>query len=787
MKKLRPALVFSFLGIATFASLVGTVSGTLAWYAYTSRVTLSYSGTSIENTVQLQVGLVTENPMPVIPGDDDNKAFWDMMEQAEDFSEPGSYYYFAPLGAGLSSSVINAYLGANGYATTELRPSTSGYYDPTDQLCDFALKKSPTSTHHQQDIAALTEDYIVLPLVFRASKSKTATNDFVGGQEIWLTDAKAVASSTHDGEVFKAMRVYFDRVSHNSQYETNYIVNPNVNGNVAGETKVGGLLDLTDDKYYDFDDDGEVMYGEWESPADPTTVRNNTRYSVPDGETNPVLDLNRDKDARLGIDDANTYCARHHVGSKYYESLDGIIFKTAKYETLGSIKPIRNNTNGKLSNADPDHPTSVCFTANSETNELRIGRVDATIWLEGWDYSVIDEEIAHAFDFGLTFEINKAGAQSIMNKKKMVAYAGIGTMAIMALSVSITLAWYGASDRLKVENLDLTVNVRGDLKISTSPDENTFVTDLYNEDLNDLGDDFLFAPVSSMNRSQWMDQKSDTPLFYDSAYKQIFESTGEPYVEQVEKGCGFFQKDIYLLTNIRSQYAVLDFDHENKDNGSYFESNDNSRRAQELYDAYHEEWGLTKEQIQERLDNLINSLRVSILVNQENFYHYYIIDPIKQAGDKTYLGGRLDNNNNGYFDTYKDRSTSEPTLKEVVYGEISDRSQIVYDDPSGQDIEPVIKSQHFVNSFEGVSRKDAYRYNHEATIEKGLIAEEGALSISELDVEDPELKIPLKAGEPTKITLSIYLEGWDLDCINATMGASFKTKLSFKLKGGNTL
>ena len=343
--------------------------------------------------------------MPVIPGDDDNKAFWDLMEQAEDFSEPGSYYYFAPLGAGLSSEVINAYLGANNYATNWLKPVTSGYYDPTDDLCSFSLKKAPTSLYHKQDIPASTKDYIVLPLVFRASKSKTATNDFVSGQEIWLTDAKAVASSSTDGEVYKAMRVHFNRV--NTDYETDFIVNPNDASNVGGETKVGGLLDLTYDKYYDYDADGEIIYGEVKSPVDPTTVRNNTPYSVPDGETNPVLDLNRDKDARLGINEANTYCSRHHVGSKYYENLDDITFKTAKYETLGSIKPNRNNTTGRLSNVDPDHPTSVCFTAESETNELRIGRVDATIWLEGWDYSVTDEEIAHAFNFGLTFEINK--------------------------------------------------------------------------------------------------------------------------------------------------------------------------------------------------------------------------------------------------------------------------------------------------------------------------------------------------------------------------------------------
>ena len=60
MKKSKPAkLLLGVLGLATFASLVGTVSGTLAWYAYSTRATVSYSGTSVNNTVQLQIGIAS--------------------------------------------------------------------------------------------------------------------------------------------------------------------------------------------------------------------------------------------------------------------------------------------------------------------------------------------------------------------------------------------------------------------------------------------------------------------------------------------------------------------------------------------------------------------------------------------------------------------------------------------------------------------------------------------------------------------------------------------------------
>ena len=163
MKKLKPALVFSFLGIATFASLVGTVSGTLAWYAYNSKVTLSYSGTSVENSVQLQIGLACAHEM-IANGSDEMDDFLDTMEDPEIIN--GVYYYFAPLGYGLKSSVINAYLAEFGYATNELAPVTSGYYDPTIHS-SFSPKAAPSADNPYAINNAETKNYLKLPFIFR--------------------------------------------------------------------------------------------------------------------------------------------------------------------------------------------------------------------------------------------------------------------------------------------------------------------------------------------------------------------------------------------------------------------------------------------------------------------------------------------------------------------------------------------------------------------------------------------------------------------------------------------
>lgn len=401
MKKLKPALVFGFLGVATFASLVGTVSGTLAWYAYNSRVTLSYSGTSVENSVQLQIGLASDTPI-VIDNDDWNS----VMGEPEVVN--GKYCYFAPLGYGLDSTVINAYLSTKGYATNELCPVTSGYYDPNDPLCNFGLKEAPTIDHYLPDVAARHENYLKLPFIFRASKSKTDAADYVAGQELWLTDAKGAASSDRDGDVYKALRVFFDR--QDSDYDTDFILNPDAASN--GETKVGGLLDLSRDHYYDFDENGEIFYGEWDETqlADPASLLSDSGYVAPEAPNpNPIYDLNGTGNV---VDESTTFDSRHHAGTKYYtyEALNNLPIKTAKYQSLESIKPQRNSTNGQLTNKDSEHPTSVCKTGDSSVNY--IGFVDAYIWLEGWDFAVVDKEQWHAFDFGLTFEINKLDSNS---------------------------------------------------------------------------------------------------------------------------------------------------------------------------------------------------------------------------------------------------------------------------------------------------------------------------------------------------------------------------------------
>lgn len=377
MKKTNLAkFIFGFLGIATFSSLVGTVSGTLAWYAYATRATLSYSGTSVLNTVQLQIGIASDVEIDTYEQDE-------MIEEEYD----GIYYYFAPVGTDLTSESINKYLEANGYATNYLVPVTSGVYQ---RGAEFSLKDSPNSMSSHNNVLADKSYYAKIPFVFRVMRSSSASiNDYVPNQELWITDAQVKASSLEDGNIFKSIRMFIDR---DENYEDDFILNPSAEN--KGSTKVGGLLDLTKDGYYDFDKDGnEIIYGDFdENKVNISSVG----YSGP----NQIMDVNGS-----GSSEHDTFTAKHYQNVLYYNDFADDAMKVADYESFSSIAPEKDETSGTLRNKDLAHPTSVCKTGGAL--EHYMGKVTFTIYLEGWDFSVIDQELEHLFDMGLQFEINQ--------------------------------------------------------------------------------------------------------------------------------------------------------------------------------------------------------------------------------------------------------------------------------------------------------------------------------------------------------------------------------------------
>ena len=70
-----------------------------------------------------------------------------------------------------------------------------------------------------------------------------------------------------------------------------------------------------------------------------------------------------------------------------------------------------------------------------------------------------------------------------MDKKRIVITALIGAIAVSTLSVSLTLAWYASSNKLKVSSFDIDMNGDAQLLLSTSKELETFKDKLTKEDL----------------------------------------------------------------------------------------------------------------------------------------------------------------------------------------------------------------------------------------------------------------------------------------------------------------
>ena len=403
MKKTNPRnMVLGLLGLCTIVSIGGAVSSTLAWYAYASRAALMYSGTSVFDNGQLQIGLKSED------------AISDLVDagMSEEYRN-GSYYYFASAGEGLSSELINIYLNARGYASDELMPVTSGWFDPADSEHNtHTLLTAPNSEVPHPTASnnrAPTSQYSQITFAFKTFYTDDeGVRHYVPGQELWLTYVQTRASQSSTGNVSKAMRMYINRDDAIYGANNGFVLNPS--SDISGETKVGGLLNLGYDEFYDFDDNGEIVYGDYSLKQGKTdTGIINSYYN---GDDN-IWDINNKWDWESKPNtDANkqytdTFTATHSVNAPgYYNSLDNLDIKTAKYSGKNDVIQAKDST-GTLVNP-VGKKTSLCVTGG-EGNETigYIGEFDATIYLEGWDFSVVDEEQTHKFDFQLRFEINR--------------------------------------------------------------------------------------------------------------------------------------------------------------------------------------------------------------------------------------------------------------------------------------------------------------------------------------------------------------------------------------------
>lgn len=354
--KLKNNLLFCLVTILPVVSFAGSVTGTFAWYAFNSRVRTKYSGTSVMANKQLQIGIETDVDLTGFGLTTTDGIAW------------------AAPGATLTSECISYYLNEIGHASTSLYPITSRRYNENDTLQLYREIDNETIVNPQ---VAGIDKYVQVPLTFRVID---LSQDLpVGNREIWVTQTYLSGDRYN---VEKGVRIHFDNGS------KKFIYNPSELED-AGYTAVAGCLNLDNDPYYDYDPVSrkEVLYGDLEADSPtPTYVLQSGDSELDDinhtGETNPTNFLAKHKDGSFKIGNFNNL----KLGKAYYESRK-------------SIGPDYDGGTGYYSGGKP-----VCIT---DDDENAIGRTTMTVWLEGWDHSVVDRVIDLSFTLEVTFQCNQ--------------------------------------------------------------------------------------------------------------------------------------------------------------------------------------------------------------------------------------------------------------------------------------------------------------------------------------------------------------------------------------------
>lgn len=401
MKKIASRLIFGFLGLTTLGSMVGAISGTVAWYAYVTRATMSYSGTSVNSTKQLQIGIKSPVAVTFPTGT--------ISETLPVLDGTGGYYYFMSPGASLPASVISAYLEANHYATTTLEPVST--YTYANDGSAINLRNSPTTNKpFQTRTAAEITKYVEIPFALRVLESDLITPTYVKNKPVYITDADAQAASSSDGDVYKAIRLFIDR----KDGLDDFLFNPS--SEEDGQTKVAGILDISGDDLFDYVNDMSSPYFGCECLYGDYTL--NGKAPGEDGfQANYLAALTSGLDETSGFINANQSdvddgTKRTTFTAKHYEHIDYFDLPTLKangtfvpayayYYGTNTVYPHVNDY------GDLEGDYAVCVTANNtDNNRYCIGEFNIKVFIEGWDFNVIDEELAHSFNLGLTFEIN---------------------------------------------------------------------------------------------------------------------------------------------------------------------------------------------------------------------------------------------------------------------------------------------------------------------------------------------------------------------------------------------
>ena len=386
--KLKSKLVASGLITAITCALVGSITGTFAWYGYSTRATATVAGTSIGAAANLQIGIRDADAnIASIKGlaedRDSNNIFWQ--------KDSG----------GLRGDAIADYLNQKGFGSNEMHPISSGniYEDDSSKRKEISPVEMVTYQSNT-NAAADKKDYFVLPLAMRvynvAEKEDIADDDYLKEREIYLSDIEVdlELAQNQTTTLNEAFRIDF-KEERSDLLEPNYVLlAPGKSDD--GSCKLAGLLDLNGDGFadviendYDYRVRHEMVYGQ---------IKPGTTISRTDDD---VAEL---KDEYDEIAPGYKYPVHLDVNNHYSEKKASIVtdFEACEQAFFGKDSYLCHfdGANRKL---EGEIAKPICKTPNEENG---IVYLTVTAWIEGWDVDDKNQSTLNADALGIPFHLN---------------------------------------------------------------------------------------------------------------------------------------------------------------------------------------------------------------------------------------------------------------------------------------------------------------------------------------------------------------------------------------------
>lgn len=354
----------------------------------------------------------------------------------------------------------------------------------------------------------------------------------------------------------------------------------------------------------------------------------------------------------------------------------------------------------------------------------------------------------------------------VMSNRKLFVVGLLAFALTLAASVTSTYAWFAVTEAGSVSFAKLSIGEDHSLQIGLKESDGniTYYDTIDDKILKNHFSNYVpgspLSDTSSMYQDLWLNEDTD----YETALpilRNAYSTNGDHHKSEVATS-GFYQFEFYFKAD-SDMYLFLDY------TDTY--CNPLHEVNQKLADSSNGSISVTD------LDNVVNATRVSFF-SKDGFT---IFEPNQLSSSKTVFGGILDAT---IKDGYYDYDTS--SKKEIVYGEYDDDAELVYD--SAYDTDSTLVGR--ATCFNAIHKAGVERFNYEESVAKGLsFKEEKTYTLNQLAIKqsqgqyDKESMRPLaklKENTPTRVVVTIYLEGWDLDVTEAIGNGSFTLALGFR-------